>query len=525
MYAGAGAGQYFGTASVVKAFVATELLITGQMHGQVAQTATRMIEYSDDDAYAALAPKVGGLNVITRVARHYHLGRLGTPPPRSKRWCWGNTQVSALGLVRFYARIERDPRVGPWLLNTMHHYQRIAAGGDDQTFGWPAADPDAAVKQGWGGCSSNTNGSEVNSTGTVDHDRFTVAILSNSNAFSKSTWLAKQGAVVSRMAKDIYATLQQLHNPILRLDGMHATGNTVRVSGWTYDSDVPVRQSRIAVTEAERRLASALTTVTRSAINRKYHLSGRHGFLMKLVVRNGWHTLCVRTPNIGEGAHEARTCRTLHVDGTARGGLSSATVIRGIPVLFGWATDPDSGSRSTSVQIRESRTPLGVYPADRYSATVNARHHLVGRHAYRTSLPPGSEGTHTYCAYAINTGPAVSPRYVRLGCRTITLSNNPIGTVENVAGGSGTVTVSGWAYDPNASAASSSVQISIDGAAVTIYADQARPDIDASQHITGQHGYSATLPATPGQHTVTVTLMNTGPGQSVTLSSTTVTVT
>jgi hypothetical protein len=133
-YAGPRSGQYFGSASVVKVFVATELLLTGQMHGRVARQASRMIEASDNDAYRALAPKVGGLDVINRVARHYDLDDLGRPPPKSKRWCWGNTQISALGMVDFYARIKGDHRVGPWLLNAMHHFHDRSSGGDDQTF-------------------------------------------------------------------------------------------------------------------------------------------------------------------------------------------------------------------------------------------------------------------------------------------------------------------------------------------------------------------------------------------------------
>ncbi len=37
-------------------------------------------------------------------------------------------------------------------------------------------------------------------------------------------------------------------------------------------------------------------------------------------------------------------------------------------------------------------------------------------------------------------------------------------------------------------------------------------DVDAAQHITGAHRFAVDLPAAPGEHTVTVTYLNVGPG-------------
>jgi len=62
-----GAGNYnsvYGSASVAKLFVATKLLLTGQMHGSIARTAYKMITRSDDDAMNALLPLAGGPSVI-----------------------------------------------------------------------------------------------------------------------------------------------------------------------------------------------------------------------------------------------------------------------------------------------------------------------------------------------------------------------------------------------------------------------------------------------------------------------------
>lgn len=68
----------------------------------------------------------------------------------SKPGVWGNTHITAAGMVRLYRAVAADPAVGPWLLAAMHHTDRIATDGTDQRFGIPSAAGDAAVKQGWG---------------------------------------------------------------------------------------------------------------------------------------------------------------------------------------------------------------------------------------------------------------------------------------------------------------------------------------------------------------------------------------
>ena len=88
----------------------------------------------------------------------------------------GGTQITASGLVRIYAAVKRDPDIGGWLVNAMHHAARHGSDGFDQLFGIAAASPDAAIKQGWGFDDENGSAS-LNSTGLVDGDRYAVAIL------------------------------------------------------------------------------------------------------------------------------------------------------------------------------------------------------------------------------------------------------------------------------------------------------------------------------------------------------------
>jgi hypothetical protein len=83
-YAAAGAADAsFNTASVVKVFLATNLLLTGQMSGTTATAAQAMISQSDDDAADALYDIAGGDQVVVIVGQHYGIPDLGTPPARS----------------------------------------------------------------------------------------------------------------------------------------------------------------------------------------------------------------------------------------------------------------------------------------------------------------------------------------------------------------------------------------------------------------------------------------------------------
>lgn len=166
----------FASESVVKAMIAARLLVQGRMSGSTARRAWKMITQSDDGIATSFYPSVGGDGLINWVKRHYHVPNLGSPPS-SPGW-WGNTHITPRGLVTFYARVKRDPTVGPWLLRAMHHARRYGSDGTYQFFGLPSATTGAAVKQGWG-CdyASGCDTADFNTTGYVNHDRYAVAVL------------------------------------------------------------------------------------------------------------------------------------------------------------------------------------------------------------------------------------------------------------------------------------------------------------------------------------------------------------
>ena len=158
----------FATASVVKVLIAAALLSSGQMSGDTARLAYRMITYSDDDAANVLWSRSGADRLEPWAAEHYGLPNLGSPNAIAGRW--GNTHVRPAELARLYAALKADPAVWPWLRDAMHHMRPTAKDGTDQVFGIAAADRAAAVKQGWAnGSADDPADAVVNSTGYRRH--------------------------------------------------------------------------------------------------------------------------------------------------------------------------------------------------------------------------------------------------------------------------------------------------------------------------------------------------------------------
>ena len=130
MFTAGQATRLFGAASVVKTIIAARILLAGQMSGATATEAYRMITVSDNRAALDLWQRFGGPAIIGWVASHYGIPDLGTP--NSRPGFWGNTHIRATGMAKFYAAVYRDPAVGLWPLNAMHHYSCRADDGGDQ---------------------------------------------------------------------------------------------------------------------------------------------------------------------------------------------------------------------------------------------------------------------------------------------------------------------------------------------------------------------------------------------------------
>jgi hypothetical protein len=310
-----GAGPYrskFASESVVKVFIATRLLLTGRMHGATERTAYTMITRSDDASASALYGPAGGDGLVPWIARHYRIRGLGSPPSRPG-W-WGNTHVTARGLVEFYAKAEADPRVGPWLLNAMRHATTYGSDGTYQYFGIPAAGTTTfAIKQGWGADGDCFCRAVFNSTGYVDHGRYAIAMLTTGGSYGRHSMTTLNGMALRLIPRGHLDSTW--HNPVLSLSTAVHQGTTVTFIGYGFDRDWPASPRRIAIYDNGTLLINRRTNRYRPGVDRTFGVTGKHGFKIRFTVPAGQHRFVVQVANVSLGTHGRKAAYSWDVAG------------------------------------------------------------------------------------------------------------------------------------------------------------------------------------------------------------------
>lgn len=205
------------------------------------------------------------------------------------------------------------------------------------------------------------------------------------------------------------------------------------------------------------------------------------------------------------------------VPANANNPFGNIEVVRAAPGEFevgGWVIDPDTSAPiSVHVYVGAQGTAVG---AEIERPDVAAAYPKSGsKHGFSAKVPAIGSGPTDVCIYAINSGPGAN---VLLGCRTIAgMSGSPFGYLESVTPSATGLAVSGWAIDPD-SVSPTAVHVYVDGTGVAVLADGARPDLQPHYPQYGTaHGFSTTVTAGPGAHTVCAYAINIAAGGNVQL--------
>ena len=164
----------------------------------------------------------------------------------------------------------------------------------------------------------------------------------------------------------------------------------------------------------------------------------------------------------------------------------------GTITVRGWTADPDS-TESIKAQFYVD----GVGKASVRADTVrNDLASLLGAnntaHGFQTTLSGITPGKHNVCVFGINVGAGAN---TLLNCGDVTVpASAPVGSLETVTGGTGTIAVSGWALDRDSSAATA-YKVQVDGVgAIAATADVVRTDVAAKYPGTSTTvGFSKTI--------------------------------
>ena len=182
--------------------------------------------------------------------------------------------------------------------------------------------------------------------------------------------------------------------------------------------------------------------------------------------------------------------------------------------VSGWSLDPDT---SDSIDVHVYVDGVG-YPTSANIARPDLAPYYPGlgiNHGYTVAVPAPRWGSVDVCAYGINRGPGANQL---LGCSTVlSYGGSPMGGVDEITAGKGTVSVSGWAFDPDTKDPIS-VHVYVGGVGTPVLANLVRPDLAPVLPVHGTaHGFQATVTAPSGYQSVCVYGINVKTGSNTLL--------
>ncbi len=289
--------------------------------------------------------------------------------------------------------------------------------------------------------------------------------------------------------------------PVGAVDVLQVTGRTLRVAGWTFDPDT--RDSTSVHVYIGSRGAVVPAELPRPDIAAAFGRGEKHGFDYTATLPDGRSDVCIYGIDSAGGAPTTLRCTTVQVGAPPIGVLEAVAVSGNELRVSGWAFDPDdAGPGSVHVYVDGQGVALA---ADSRREDVGAAYQRDARVGFSTTRVVGP-GRHTVCAWAIDSG-AAPP--AALGCRDVVVRDDaPIGVIDAVSVQGRSVTVSGWAFDPDSSGPTS-VHVYFAGTGVAAAADLTRSDVGAIYRRDARVGYSVTGEMPLGASQVCVYAINT----------------
>ncbi|MEP6560523.1 MAG: M15 family metallopeptidase [Nakamurella sp.] len=178
--------------------------------------------------------------------------------------------------------------------------------------------------------------------------------------------------------------------------------------------------------------------------------------------------------------------------------------------VSGWAFDPDVPATQIPIDIYADGVGISRFPTGISRQDVNSAFGITGDHGFdvQIQLAPGN---HTVAIYGINAGGGTLNPLI--GVATVQVGLNPVGYLDSVTSFDSDIRITGWAFDPDNSAAEIQVAVYMDGAGVDWFpTGKARPDVNAFLGARGNHGFDISIKGNPGNHRIEVFAGNVGGG-------------
>jgi hypothetical protein len=312
------------------------------------------------------------------------------------------------------------------------------------------------------------------------------------------------------------------------LESAVVVGTSIRVRGYAFDPDQPATSLTVAVQINGVTVTNRAARVARPDIDKAFGITGNHGFDITVPAKAGRSTVAVHAVNIAGGrANTLLGSKALTVAPPAAvpiGHVESVTPVTGGLLVKGWTFDKDQPSTSLSVDAYRDGRIAGRYRTAVPRPDVNHVYRVTGNHGFEFTIA-ATAGRHEVDVYGLNVG--AGTRNPLLGSARATVADRiPVGRLDSAVATARGVVLTGWAFDGDNPGTPISVAVYRDDIAIHWYpTGLARPDVNRIYRITGNHGFSITVPTAPGSHRFTVHGINTTrSGRNPVLGSATVVV-
>ena len=262
----------------------------------------------------------------------------------------------------------------------------------------------------------------------------------------------------------------------------------VRVAGWAFDGDTT---DPIQVHIYVGAVGTAITANgTRTDVGLAYPGMGdNHGFIAEVPAPTGNQTVCAYGINVGGGTTNVLLgCKNIFVTGAPNGNIDLVTIAPGSFTMTGWVMVPGNNSPKAIVSV--DGTVVGSVARTIPRDDVLRKYPTAGRLSGFSGTCPSSGGVHRVC---LTSGFGTIEE---LGCRTISLPTGvPKGALGEVTAKPGSVTVSGWALDPD-TVSPIAVHVYLGSSGTALTANTSRPGVASYYPAYGAlHGFDAVIPA------------------------------
>jgi hypothetical protein len=248
---------------------------------------------------------------------------------------------------------------------------------------------------------------------------------------------------------------------------------TISVYGWAADADRPGQSVRVQFFIDGTYVGASSTGVARPDVPGVHPFAGGQSGWQFTIGGSAFDEVCAYALDEPDVSSTLLGCRRVH-DGipSPRDPIGSVDVIRAAPGILsiaGWVGDPDASGEALDVHLyvdgrRYVAAPNGV-PRPDVAAVFPA---VGGTTGFDLTLP-AVPGPHSLCVYGINTG--AGHNNTTLGCRDVVVpgaqpgDHDPKGSLDvaSVLGAAGPTlsTFAGWAFDPDAPDATTTIRLRV----------------------------------------------------------------